>query len=352
MSISRRRFTSLGLATLAVSSALRVRCAEDAADELSFVDPELRPAARRLMANPMRPPTNGSGGPGRRPGADGSPPAFMPPGIDSSSYEKHTIKQLSGGPDVVVYVINAKSGTSRPAILHTHGGGYVGGSALGAIADCQKIALALDCTVATVEYRIAPATIWSGSLEDNYSALRWLHDNSEHLGIDRSRIALIGESAGGGHAALLALTARDRGEVPLTFQMLIYPMLDDRTGVVRTPGPPVGSIVWTPSMNRDGWRAFLGQEPGTAKVPTKAVPSRFASLAALPRTFIGVGSIDLFVDEDIEYARRLLDAGVPVELLVVPGAFHGFDVLAPDTKVAQQFSQHRIDVLRRALIAS
>ena len=185
-------------------------------------------------------------------------------------------------------------------------------------------------------------------MDDNYAALKWVHDHADELGIDRRRIAVMGESAGGGHAALLAIMARDRGEVSVMFQALIYPMLDDRTGTTRQPASPIGSILWTPAKNRFGWECFLGQAPGTASVPSRAVPARQENLTGLPPAFIGVGTIDLFVDEDIEYARRLIDSGIPAQLVTVPGAFHGFDGIAANTTLSKRFNDAKLDALRRA----
>jgi len=129
----------------------------------------------------------------------------------------------------------------------------------------------------------------------------------------------------------------------------VYPMLDDRTGSTREVPSPIGTLLWTATSNRFGWRSFLGQQPGGPTAPAGAVPSRVADLAGLPPAWIGVGSIDLFVGEDIEYTRRLIEAGVATELLVVPGAFHGFDGLAAETSVAKRFNAAKIDALRRGL---
>jgi len=188
----------------------------------------------------------------------------------------------------------------------------------------------------------------TGSIEDNYAGLRWMHASAGELGVDPERIALLGESAGGCHAALLAITARDRGEVPVAFQALIYPMLDDRTGTtVHTP-PFTGTVVWDAASNAYGWRSFLGVAPGGPDVPATAVPARIANLEGLPPTFIAVGGADLFVSEDIKYARRLTQAGVATELLVVPRAFHAFDRIATDTAIAERFTRAKMDALRRA----
>lgn len=205
------------------------------------------------------------------------------------------------------------------------------------IADLQRLAIKHDCVIVTVDYRLAPETQFPGSLDDNYAALKWLFNNAFELGVDRSRIAVMGGSAGGGHAAMLAIAARNRGEVPIKMQLLIAPMLDDRTGsTVQTP-PWVGQFVWTAERNRFGWSSLLGVPAGSPSMPEGAVPAREKNLRHLPPTFIGVGSIDLFVGESIEYAKRLLEAGVPTELLVVPGAFHGFTRFAPDSSTAKRF---------------
>ena len=275
----------------------------------------------------------------------GPPPAERLPDVPVT---EQMIPGVNHAPDIKLFVINAKAGTSRPGILHTHGGGFILGTAATDIRRLQGLARELDCVIVSVEYRLAPETDYKGSIEDNYAGLRWMYDHASQLGLDRSRIALTGESAGGGHAALLAITARDRGEIPIIFEALVYPMLDDRTGGVVKEPAHIATVGWSASENQYGWRAFLGQQPGTAKVPEGAVPARTKSLAGLPPTFIEVGGVDLFVGEDIDYARRLNEAGVPTELLVIPGAFHGFDGIAPDSPQAQQFTRAKVEALRRA----
>jgi acetyl esterase/lipase len=218
-----------------------------------------------------------------------------------------------------------------------HGGGFVAGRAVEGIHALQQVARDNDCVIVTVDYRLAPEARFPESLEDNYAALKWLHGSASSLGVDRSHIVVMGESAGGGHAAMLAIAARDRGEVPIAFQLLIYPMLDDRTGSSRGVPPHLGAYLWTPASNRFGWSSFLGIPAGSRVVPAGAVPARVENLAGLPPAFVGVGSIDLFVDEDMEYARRLIDSGVPTELCVVPGGYHGFDIIAPEGAKSKTF---------------
>ena len=270
------------------------------------------------------------------------------PPLPDIGAEFRQIPGPAGAPELTVLVINAGAGKSRPGILHTHGGGYVVGSARSGLVSLQELASTLDCVVVSVDYRLAPESPFSGSVEDNYAGLSWMHAHAAELGVDPSRIAVMGESAGGGHAALLALTARARGQIPIVLQVLIYPMLDDRTASSRPVPAHIGKLVWTEEANRYGWTAFLGQPAGGDTVPVAGVPARAENLAGLPPAFIGVGAIDLFVDEDINYARRLIDAGVATELLVVPGAFHAFDVIAPDTELSRQFTAAKIAALRRA----
>jgi acetyl esterase/lipase len=316
-----------------------------AVDVDALVHPELRPQLEQFRSmSTTFPALTDASLPEMRRGMD----KWIQPALKDVPFEERAIPGLAGQPDVKVVIVNARSGTTRPAILHTHGGGYVLGAARGDVRPLQETAKALDCICVSVDYRLAPETRWQGSTVDNYAGLKWLYDHARELGADRTRIAVMGESAGGGHAALLALMARDRGEVPLVLQVLVYPMLDDRTGTSRPVPAHIGSLLWTAASNRYGWQSFLGLEPGGSAVPTQAVPARVADLSGLPPTWIGVGSIDLFVDEDIEYARRLVLAGVRTELEVVPGAFHGFDMDATATSVAKQFSATKLNALRRA----
>jgi acetyl esterase/lipase len=261
-----------------------------------------------------------------------------PTPLPAPRYESRSIPAAAGSPPVRVIVINAApGGRPRPAILHIHGGGFIAGTADEVVPKLQRTSQEHDCLIVTVDYRLAPETRFPGSLEDNYAALKWLHGAAVSLGADASRIAIMGESAGGGHAAMLAIAARDRGEVRIMFQALIYPMLDDRTGSSRQVPPFIGKYVWVPASNRFGWSSLLGVPAGSRVVPAGAVPARVENLAGLPPTFIGVGAIDLFVDEDVDYARRLIDSGVLTELCVVPGAFHGFDVIVPEAPVSKSF---------------
>ncbi|MCW3837650.1 alpha/beta hydrolase [Sphingomonas canadensis] len=351
MGFSRRDFGRMGGAALLSAlaarggTALAAGAGRASADPLAHVAPELRASAQQVLAMMASMPgfNDATIVEARKGGA-----AFVQPPLADVPVMERKVPGSRGQPDVAVQVINARAGGSRPGILHTHGGGYILGTAKGEVRPLQELARTLDCVIVSVEYRLAPETRFTGSVEDNYAGLLWMYRSAAELGVDPKRIALLGESAGGGHAALLAIAARDRGEVPLVLQALIYPMLDDRTGSTRQTPPFIGSVGWDAKANRYGWKSFLGVEPGGADVPAAGVPARVEKLEGLAPAFIAVGGIDLFVSEDIEYARRLTEAGVPAELLVVPGAYHGFDRMAADTPQARQFTGAKLNALRRA----
>lgn len=308
-------------------------------DPFALVDPELRPALGRILE--LTPPeariTSDALRSIRARGAATHKPFLREPGVAARTIG------VPGAPDLVLFVINADPASTKPAILHLHGGGFVAGSARGSVADMQVIAKALECVIVTVEYRLAPETPFPGALDDNYAALQWVFDHAGDLGVDRDRVALMGESAGGGHAAMLALAARDRGEVAVSFLALSSPMLDDRTGnSVRHPAH-LGAFVWRPALNAAAWSALLGDSEDRG-----AAPARKADLSGLPPVFIGTGSIDLFAPENIAFAGRLVEAGIPVELLVVPGAFHAFDVLVPHARMSRRYRLALLNALARA----
>lgn len=276
----------------------------------------------------------------------GGAPVVEVPGVVT---ETIAVPGPKGAPDVRVVVHRpAETKGKVAAILHIHGGGYViGEPSVGDIAN-KGIVRELGCAIYSVDYRLAPETAHPGPVEDCYAALSYVVENAAALGVDAARIGVMGESAGGGLAAALALLARDRGGPKLAFQHLIYPMLDDRTGVSSEPHPYTGGFVWTPVQNRYGWGALLGHAPGGGDVSHYAAPARAEDLAGLPPSFIAVGALDLFLEEDLEYARRLMRAGVPVELHVYPGAYHGFQ-LAGEAAVTRAANRDSLESLRRAL---
>ena len=341
-----RRLTLLG----AFATSFLPWRAKAATDKLAAVDPELRTAARLVMAALPEP----------KPGEDlirflrtSSAVSLRPKPSETPAISPIRFPGEPGQPDVRAFLVGRPDETKkRGAILYLHGGGFIAGSAESDLADCQELARDHDCLVLAPEYRLAPETAFPGARADNYAALAFLHQHAEKFGVDPARIIVVGGSAGGGHAAQLSLLARDRGRYPIAAQVLIYPMLDDRTGVTVDPGPAFGQILWTRALNHAGWAAYLGQEPGGPTAPEGAAPARTQDLSGLPPTFIGTGGLDLFAPEDIAFSERLLNAGVPTELLVVPGAFHGFNLIARQAGVSKRFNAAWNDFIARRLASA
>ncbi len=352
---NRRELITKGIGMAAASAVSRAFMGQTVAGSTKAVTPSVDPM--QLVNPEFRKPLESIVTPGTAP--EPLTAAMLPqfreasktfgrPLLPAPAVVKRVIPGPKGAPEVVVYIVGSTPGTAKPAVLHIHGGGYIGGSAEGSRRDIQDLALNHDCVAVTVEYRLAPETIFPGSLEDNYAALRWLYANAAELGVDRTRIAVKGESAGGGHAAALAIAARDRGEFPICLQVLIYPMLDDRTGSTVDVPPYIGHYIWTPQNNRFGWSSLLGMPAGSAPPPPGSVPARVENLAGLAPAWIGVGSVDLFAREDVEYGRRLLQAGVSTEVHLVPGGYHGFDILVPHAPLTIAFNQGWNAALKRA----
>lgn len=255
------------------------------------------------------------------------------------------------GPEVPVWIYEpiASAAASRAALLHIHGGGYFCGDARSEVAWSQFLAAELGCVVVAPDYRLAPEHTHPLPLYDCYAALSWLKTHAAELRVDKSRIGVYGGSAGGGLAAALALLARDRGEIQLCFQCLLYPMLDDRTSTEADPNPYAGEYAWTRADNAFGWKCLLGHEPGGPSQPAYAAAGRASDLGKLPPTFIWVGALDLFVDESMDYAGRLIRAGVSTELHVYPGVTHA-NILKPEFPSSRQCRSDILRVLKRALV--
>lgn len=259
------------------------------------------------------------------------------------------VKGPHDAPDVPLRIYQPPhTGNGSGCIFHIHGGGFVCGASAALEPQHRKLAADLDCVLVSVDYRLAPETAFPGNIEDCYAALLWLFEHAAELNVDAQRIGVMGESAGGGLAAALTLLARDRGTPPLAFQHLTYPMLDDRTCILKEPHPFTGEFVFTRNNNFFCWPALLGAPAGSKNVSPYAAPARAEDLTRLPPAFISTGALDLFMEENVEYARRLTRAGVPVELHVYPGAFHGFD-LHPTAKVAQAARRDSFLALARFL---
>jgi acetyl esterase/lipase len=255
----------------------------------------------------------------------------------------------AGAPDVLVRLYRPADLPSPAAALYwVHGGGMILGSIAMNDDSCAAIADKLKILVASVEYRLAPEYPYPAPMEDCYAGLRWFARAAAGLGVDPARIAIGGASAGGGLAAGLGLLARDRGEVAVAFQLLVYPMLDDRN-ITPSSHAVVDPKVWNRDANTVGWNAYLAGRAGADDVPVYAAPARATELAGLPPTYINVGDLDLFVDEDIAYAQALMRAGVPVELHVYPGAFHGSNNFVSRAVLSRRWTADERAALARGL---
>lgn len=254
-----------------------------------------------------------------------------------------------GAPPVSMRVFQPDGLTAKaPALLWIHGGGLVIGSPEQDDRGNAAFARELGITVAAVRYRHATTSPAPAAVEDAYAGLQGLVAHADELHIDPDRIAIGGASAGGGLTAALAQLACDRAEIRPVFQLLVYPMLDDRT-ITRTDIDTRGHRMWSPKSNRFGWSTYLGDAVAGPTVPQYAAAARREDLTGLPPAWIGVGTLDLFHDEDLDYARRLTDAGVPCDLHVVPGAFHGFDQVFPKAEISRQFWRLQAQALNGAL---
>lgn len=284
-----------------------------------------------------------------RAGMAGMMAAMPAPTDEGVSVSDRTIRGLNGAPDIPIRIY-LPTGVAAPFPIHLdiHGGGFIAGDLETDRQICRDIVRGAGCAVVSVDYRLAPETTWPGSSDDCYAALLWIAEEGPALGFDTGRLTIGGESAGGGHAAALAIRARDEGGPAIRLQLLGQPMLDDRTCVAE-PHPYNGEYVWTHSLNKLGWGSLLGVAPGSDAVPAGAVPARCTDLAGLPPTFIIVGALDLFAEEDMEYARRLMRAGVPTELHVLPGMFHGAASVVPDAALSKAYFEMQFAALRRAV---
>lgn len=258
--------------------------------------------------------------------------------------EDRLVPGLEGAPDVrvLVYTPGDRGTDPLPVMLHIHGGGFVSGSADMSDPNSRSFAVEMNCVVVSVDYRLAPETPYPGPVEDCYAALLWVQSSAAELGVDPARIMIAGESAGAGLVAGLCQLARDRGVVKPLFQYLAEPMLDHRS--VDSDHPHTGHFGWTRDHNRFGWESMLG---GAEVVSPYCSPATAQDLSGLPPSFIHIGAIDLFLEESIDYARRLARAGVSVELHVWPGAFHAFG--STDCHVTREARRVARTAIKRAL---
>lgn len=250
----------------------------------------------------------------------------------------------SSGGKVPVIVYRRPSTSPQPALLWVHGGGYILGTAEDERA--RVIAERLDCAVISVDYRLAPEHPFPAGPEDCHAVLLWMAAHAQELNLDSRRMAIGGASAGGGMAAGVALMNRDRQGPELAMQLLLYPMIDNLHATAS--GRYVNHPVWNQQTSFNAWEMYLAGVPGLAASPYAAA-SRAEDLSGLPRAYICVGSEDLFRDEDIDYARRLLDADVPCELAVLPGLYHGGDIFVPHARISRHLSASMLSALALGL---
>ncbi|MER6178609.1 alpha/beta hydrolase [Streptosporangium sp. NPDC001681] len=281
----------------------------------------------------------------RRAAVAGMMGALEVPENPNVTKEDRTVPGPDGEPDITVRIyrpVNV-SGT-LPGIYYIHGGGMILGNVAGEDAAATMICDQVGAVVVSVEYRLAPEHPHPAPVEDCYAGLVWTAKNAGELGIDPERLAIYGASAGGGLTIGTALLARDRGGPALSFMMPIYPMVDDRN---ETPSShEITDIgIWDRAGNIEAWNWYLGGK----EADRYAAPARAEDLSGLPPAFIDVGTVDLFRDEDIAFAQRLMQAGVPTELRVTPGSYHASETFAPEAELSRRIWAGRIDALRRAL---
>jgi acetyl esterase/lipase len=276
--------------------------------------------------------------------------ASLAPPPELSDRVERTEHVVPGSHDITVRVHRPKGVEGPlPCVYSIHGGGYVIGSYDMDDAKFDSWCDRFGIVGVSVEYRLSPETAYPGPLEDCYRGLKWTYDNADMLGVDRDRIGITGVSAGGGLAAGLGLLARDRAEVPLIFQLLDCPMIDDRQA---TPSSQLDDLViWSRGSNTFGWQSYLGALYGTDDIPIYAAAARADDLSGLPPTYVCVGAVDGFRDEDIAYATRLNQAGVETELHVYPGAPHGVQLFT-HVDVAKQYGRDQADWLGRQLASA
>jgi acetyl esterase/lipase len=273
---------------------------------IELVDPELRDALAQWPLVPLTAETL------TRRRADaleliGAVPKPNLPDIETD--EIHVESAFGAKPIRVLTYRPVRSDGALPVIVHIHGGGFVMGTPEMKDVENRLFASELKCAIYSVDHRLAPEAPHPAPVEDIYSVFAWLHANAGQLGLDPARIGIKGESGGGGFAAAAALYARDRQGPKFAFQHLIYPMIDDRTAVRKDLHPYVGEFVWTQENNYFGWRSLLGEKPGSAGVSPYAAAARAADVLGLPPTYISVGGLDLFLEENMIYADRLSRAG-------------------------------------------
>lgn len=231
--------------------------------------------------------------------------------------------------------------TPSPAVLYVHSGGMIMGEVAAFDNLVHNYVSKTGVPFLSVEYRLSPEVRYPKALEDVYAGLTWLRGHTAELGVDPRRVGVMGESAGGALAAAVCIRARGESALPIAKQLLVYPMLDDRNVAAEANVEPL--LTWSALDNRTGWDAYLGADQrGTDVIPATAAPARVMDATGLPPVYMEVGELDLFREEDIEYARKHWRAGVSAELHIAPGLPHGYDMMAAKAPATQEVMRYRI----------
>lgn len=267
------------------------------------------------------------------------------------THEDHFAPGHDGAPDVRVRIYTPVTSdgvaqTKLPGLVYIHGGGMILGSIEGEEARCIALCEKLRIAVASVDYRKAPENPYPAAPDDCYAGASWVFANATKLGIDKSNIGIYGGSAGGGLAIAVALMARDRSGPKFTYMMPVYPMIDDRN-VTHSSHEVTDVGIWDRAGNIQAWDWYLGGEPADHY----AAPTRAKGLSGLPPAYIDVGQVDMFRDENFDFAMRLNQAGVPCEFHVNPGAFHSSETFAPEADLSKRIWAARFEALRRFIDA-
>jgi acetyl esterase/lipase len=313
------------------------------------LDPQVAEALGPLMAGlaDVQPPPVGDVG-SRRTAMNGMLAAIdrLQPAADNVRITDHELTTADGATlGLRWYRTTGNTDAAHgPAVLYLHGGGMILGSVAINDGAVGRLVSSSGVPFLSVDYRLAPEHPHPTPVEDAYAGLRWLHAHATELGVDPARIAIMGDSAGGGLAAAVSILARERGGPAIARQLLIFPMLDDRNTV---PDPYIEPYAaWTYDDNTTAWRALLGARAGTPDVPPHAAPARLEDATGLPPAYIEVGQLDIFRDEDLAYALLLSRGGVPVELNLTPGVPHEYDAIAHQSDAARRAMATRIRILR------
>ena len=263
-------------------------------------------------------------------------------GLRTEVFDAH-VKHPGGG-DLRILTVRLVGRESRGGVLYLHGGGYVLGRPELALPFLQRLAVRTGCFVASPDYRLAPEHPFPAAFDDCLVALDWLHER-----VASARIGVMGDSAGGGLAAAVAIAVRDRKAPALALQVLLHPMLDDRTVIETEANPVTGAYVWTRESNRFAWKSILASVPGAPDTPVLAAPGRQEDLMRLPPALVLVGALDLYLDEDIRYAERLNRAGVPTGLRIYAGTPHNF-LAAAESRIAQAAEREIVEHVVQNLV--